>query len=54
MWAHVKRDLGNHIRVTVDQLTTTIKTLLKRVQYRPDLIAGFLGQTELIIDPEPP
>ncbi|OAA19323.1 hypothetical protein AAY23_11081, partial [Frankia casuarinae] len=24
------------------------------VQYRPDLIAGFLGQTELIIDPEPP
>jgi len=54
VWAHVKRDLGNHIRVTVDQLTTTIKTLLKRIQYRPDLITAFLGQTDLTLDPQPP
>nr|WP_018637917.1 hypothetical protein [Parafrankia elaeagni] len=42
------------IRVTVDQLTATIKTLLKRIQYRPDLITGLLGQTDLSLDPEPP
>nr|WP_255727674.1 transposase [Frankia sp. CIT1] len=54
VWAHVKRDLGNHTRVTVDQLTATIKTLLKRIQYRPDLIAGFLGQAGLAPDPQPP
>ncbi|WP_396230431.1 transposase [Frankia sp. ACN1ag] len=54
LWAHVKRDLGNHTRPTIDQLTTTIKTLLTRIQYRPDLIAGFLGQTDLALNPHPP
>ncbi|MCK9905011.1 hypothetical protein CC117_31985 [Parafrankia colletiae] len=53
VWAHLKRDLGNHIRVTVDQLTPTIKTLLKRIRYRLDLITGFLGQTDLPLDPQP-
>ncbi|WP_018639618.1 hypothetical protein [Parafrankia elaeagni] len=54
MWAHVERGLGNHFRVTVDQLTVTIKALLKHIQYRPGLITGFLGQTDLPLDPRPP
>ncbi len=53
VWAHVKRDLGNHVRVTVNQLITTIRTLLKGVQHRLDLIVGFLGQTDIALDPEP-
>jgi hypothetical protein len=56
VWAHVKRQLANHTAWTVDLLAATVRTLLKRVQYRPDLIDGFLGQTGLTLapDPEPP
>lgn len=54
MWAYVERDLGNRFRVTVTQLTVTIKALFKRIQYRADLIAGFLGQADLPLDPRPP
>jgi hypothetical protein len=27
---------------------------LKRIQYRPELITGFLAQTGLSLEPEPP
>jgi len=54
VWAHVKRQLSNHTAWTVDQLATRAKTLLKQIQYRPDLIDGFLGQTNLTLDQEPP
>jgi len=53
VWAHVKRQLSNHTAWTVDQLAARVKTLLKRIQYRPDLINGFLGQTDLTLDQEP-
>ncbi|CUU61054.1 putative transposase [Parafrankia irregularis] len=54
VWAHVKRQLANHTAWIVDQLAATVKTLLKRIQYRPELIDGFLGQTGLELDPQPP
>lgn len=54
VWAHLKRDLGNLTACTADQLAATIKTLLKRIQYRPELIDGFLAQTGLALDPQPP
>ncbi len=38
----------------VDHLAETVKTLLKRIQYRPDLIDGFLTATGLHIEPDPP
>jgi hypothetical protein len=53
-WAHLKRDLGNLVACGVDQLAATVKTLLKRIQYRPDLIDGFLAQTGLSLDSQPP
>jgi putative transposase len=31
-----------------------VKTRLKRLQYRPDLLDGFLGQTGLVLQPVPP
>jgi transposase len=38
VWAHVKRDLGNLLAGTVDELAASAKRLLKRIQYRPELI----------------
>jgi DDE superfamily endonuclease len=53
VWSHLKRDLGNLVAMGVDQLAATVKTLLKRIQYRPELMDGFLAQTGLILDPSP-
>jgi len=38
----------------VDQLTAIIKNRLKTIQYRPGLINGFLAQTGLTLEPDPP
>jgi len=35
-------------------LAVIVKNRLKRIQYRPALIDGFLAQTGLRLDPEPP
>jgi hypothetical protein len=39
---------------SADQLAAVIRTRLKRIQYRPALINGFLAQTGLSLEPEPP
>jgi putative transposase len=39
---------------TVRQLASIMKNRLKRIQYRPGLIDGFLAQTRLSLEPEPP
>jgi len=39
---------------TVDQLAGTVRNQLQRIQHRPDLITGFLAQTGLTLEPEPP
>jgi putative transposase len=54
VWAHVKRDLGNLLAGTLDELAASAKRLLKRIQYRPVLIDGFRAQTGLALDPQPP
>src|SRR3954447_17906048 len=54
VWAHVKRDLGNLLAGTIDELAVNAKRLLKRIQYRPELIEGFRVQTGLALDPQPP
>jgi putative transposase len=38
---------GNLTKHGIDQLTTLVKTPLKRMQYRPGLIDGFLAKTGL-------
>ena len=52
VWSHLKRALGNCAATGIDQLP--VKTRLKRVQYHPELLDGFLGQTGLILQPVPP
>jgi hypothetical protein len=41
VWAHVKRDLGNLLAGTVDELAASAKRLLKRIQYQPQFIEPF-------------
>jgi putative transposase len=54
VWANAKASLGNLAARGIDQLATTVKTLLKRIQYQPDLIDGFIAETGLVIQPQPP
>jgi hypothetical protein len=51
VWAHLKRSLANLTKHTIAELTALVKTRLKRMQYRPDLLAGFLGSTRLELAP---
>jgi hypothetical protein len=53
-WANVKNGLGNLAASDVGQLTAIVKNRLKSIQYRPALIEGFLAQTGLAFEPEPP
>ncbi len=54
-WSNMKNSLGNLGSCsTVRQLAAIMKNRLKRMQYRPALIDGFLAQTGLSIEPEPP
>jgi Transposase IS116/IS110/IS902 family len=46
--------LGNLAATDIDQLTEIVKNRLKRIQHRPTLIDGFLAQTGLSLEPEPP
>jgi len=50
----MKNGLGNLTARDVDQLAAIIRNRLKRIQYRPALISGFLAQTGLTLDPQPP
>jgi putative transposase len=47
VWSTVKRGLGNFTVRTIDQLAATVKHLLKQIQYRPDLINGYIAETGL-------
>ena len=47
VWSHLKRSLANLARQDIDQLTALVKTRLRRMQYRPGLLDGFLASTHL-------
>jgi hypothetical protein len=51
VWAHLKRSLANLAKHTIDQVAVLVKTRLKRMQYRPGLIAGFAARTGLDFKP---
>jgi transposase len=53
-WANMKNGLGNLAARDVDQLAAIMKNRLKRIQYRPALIDGFLAQTGLTLEPQLP
>jgi hypothetical protein len=47
IWSNLKRSLASLTKQNIDQLTTLVKTRLRRMQYRPGLLDGFLAKTEL-------
>ena len=51
VWAHLKRSLANLTKHTIAELTALVKTRLKRMQYRPGLLRGFLASTGLEYGP---
>lgn len=51
VWSNLKRSLANLASHTIDQITVLIKTRLKRMQYRPDLLTGFTTGTGLDFNP---
>jgi transposase len=51
VWSHLKRSLANLARRDLAQLTALVKTRLKRMQYQPGLLGGFLASTRLDLTP---
>ena len=51
VWSHLKRSLANLAKRNLPQLTALVKTRLKRMQYRPGLLDGFLASTGLDLTP---
>jgi transposase len=45
VWSHLKRSLANLAKRNLTELTALVKTRLKRMQYRPGLLDGFLAST---------
>jgi putative transposase len=51
VWSHLKRSLANLAKRNLAQLTALVKTRLRRMQYRPSLLDGFLASTRLDLAP---
>jgi putative transposase len=51
VWSHLKRSLANLAKRDIAQLTALVKTRLRRMQYQPGLIDGFLTGTRLDLTP---
>ena len=52
VWSVMKSGLVNLVKTEIDQLHGLVKQRLRRMQYRPELLAGLLAKTGL--DPQPP
>ncbi|MFD9797156.1 transposase [Streptomyces sp. NPDC059070] len=50
VWAHVKRSLANLAVMALDRLETLVRNRLKRLQYRPEVLDGFIAGTGLALD----
>ena len=51
VWSNLKRSLANLAKHDISQLTALVKTRLRRMQYRPGLLEGFLAKTHLDLAP---
>lgn len=48
LWAHLKISLSNLTPCSLDELAALVRTRLKRMQYQPGLLDGFIAETGLI------
>lgn len=51
VWATLKNSLGNLAPCSIDELTVLARTRLKRMQYQPGLLDGFITETGLALTP---
>ena len=51
VWSNLKRSLANLTKHNISQLTALVKTRLRRMQYRPGLLEGFLAKPGLDLSP---
>ena len=51
VWSNLKRSLANLTKHDIDQLTALVKSRLRRMQYRPGLLEGFLAKPGLDLAP---
>ncbi len=51
VWSVLKRSLANLVKRDISELTALAKTRLRRMQYRPSLLQGFLARTRLDLTP---
>ena len=51
VWANMKGHIYNLAAHGVDALAVLLKSHLKRMQYRPDLLNGFIAETGLVLTP---
>ena len=47
VWSVLKRSLANLVKQDIGQLTALVKTRLRRMQYQPGLLDGFLAKPGL-------
>jgi putative transposase len=47
VWSHLKRGMANLASRTIDEVAAIAKTRLRRMQYRPGLLAGITARTGL-------
>ncbi len=50
-WSLLKRSLANLAKRDIAQLTALVKTRIRRMQYRPGPLEGFLAGTRLDFSP---
>jgi hypothetical protein len=51
VWSKLKRSLANMAKRNLAQLTALVRTRLRRMQYQPGLLDGFLASTHLDLTP---
>lgn len=54
VWAHLKRGLGTLAVCSTGQLAALVRTRVKKMQYCPGLLDGFVAETGLVYAAEPP
>lgn len=51
VWSSLKRSLANLVKHDINQLIALVKTRLRRMQYRPGLLEGFMAKPGLDLTP---
>jgi len=51
IWSLLKRSMANLVKQDIGELTTLVRTRLRRMQHQPGLLGGFLAKTRLDLTP---